>query len=57
MLLISGGIDSPVIAGHMIAKRGVQISAVHFYSYPYTSERARKSLWNSRAYWQATRAR
>ena len=39
MLLISGGIDSPV-AGHMIAKRGVRISAVHFYSYPYTSERA-----------------
>ena len=33
MLLISGGIDSPV-AGHMIAKRGVKISAVHFYSYP-----------------------
>ncbi|MPM55554.1 putative tRNA sulfurtransferase [bioreactor metagenome] len=43
MLLISGGIDSPV-AGHMIAKRGVQISAVHFYSYPYTSERAREKV-------------
>lgn len=43
MLLISGGIDSPV-AGHMIAKRGVAISAVHFYSYPYTSERARDKV-------------
>ena len=37
--LLSGGIDSPV-AGWMIAKRGVQISAVHFHSYPYTSDRA-----------------
>lgn len=43
MLLISGGIDSPV-AGYMIAKRGVQIDAVHFYSYPYTSERARDKV-------------
>ncbi|MCE5188127.1 MAG: tRNA 4-thiouridine(8) synthase ThiI [Eubacteriales bacterium] len=43
MLLISGGIDSPV-AGYMIAKRGVSISAVHFYSYPYTSERAREKV-------------
>ncbi len=43
MLLISGGIDSPV-AGHMIAKRGVRISAVHFYSYPYTSARARDKV-------------
>jgi thiamine biosynthesis protein ThiI len=43
MLLISGGIDSPV-AGHMIAKRGVRLSAVHFYSYPYTSERAREKV-------------
>ncbi len=43
MLLISGGIDSPV-AGYMIAKRGVRISAVHFYSYPYTSERARDKV-------------
>lgn len=39
MLLISGGIDSPV-AGYMIAKRGVSLAAVHFYSFPYTSERA-----------------
>ena len=38
-LLLSGGIDSPV-AGWMIAKRGVHISAVHFHSYPYTSDRA-----------------
>ena len=43
MLLISGGIDSPV-AGYMIAKRGVVIDAVHFYSYPYTSERARDKV-------------
>jgi thiamine biosynthesis protein ThiI len=43
LLLISGGIDSPV-AGHMIAKRGVRVSAVHFYSYPYTSERAREKV-------------
>ncbi|HHY52559.1 MAG TPA: tRNA 4-thiouridine(8) synthase ThiI [Clostridiales bacterium] len=39
MLLLSGGIDSPV-AGVMMAKRGLSISAVHFYSPPYTSERA-----------------
>ena len=39
MLLLSGGIDSPV-AGVMMAKRGLQISAVHFFSPPYTSERA-----------------
>lgn len=43
MLLISGGIDSPV-AGFMIAKRGVLLDAVHFYSYPYTSERARDKV-------------
>lgn len=43
MLLISGGIDSPV-AGHMTAKRGVKLSAVHYYSYPYTSERARDKV-------------
>ena len=39
LLLLSGGIDSPV-AGHMICKRGVKIEALHFESYPYTSERA-----------------
>jgi thiamine biosynthesis protein ThiI len=42
-LLISGGIDSPV-AGYMIAKRGVSLCAVHFYSYPYTSERAKDKV-------------
>ena len=40
MLLLSGGIDSPV-AGYMLAKRGVHISGVHYVSPPYTSERAR----------------
>ena len=40
LLLLSGGIDSPV-AGYMIAKRGVKLEAVHFESFPYTSERAR----------------
>ncbi|MBE6788329.1 MAG: tRNA 4-thiouridine(8) synthase ThiI [Ruminococcaceae bacterium] len=39
MLLISGGIDSPV-AGYMMAKRGLEITAIHFASPPYTSERA-----------------
>lgn len=39
LLLLSGGIDSPV-AGYMMAKRGVQISAIHFEAPPYTSERA-----------------
>lgn len=39
MLLISGGIDSPV-AGYMMGKRGLEISAIHFASPPYTSERA-----------------
>lgn len=40
MLMLSGGIDSPV-AGYMMAKRGVKISAIHYVSPPYTSERAR----------------
>lgn len=39
VLLLSGGIDSPV-AGYMMAKRGLALTAVHFHSYPYTSERA-----------------
>ena len=43
MLLLSGGIDSPV-AGHMMAKRGLELSAVHFYSYPYTSVEARDKV-------------
>ena len=42
-LLLSGGIDSPV-AGYMVAKRGVELCAVHFYSYPYTSERAKQKV-------------
>ena len=42
-LLLSGGIDSPV-AGYMVAKRGVALNAVHFHSYPYTSERARDKV-------------
>ncbi len=43
MLLISGGIDSPV-AGWMMAKRGLKLQAVHFISPPYTSERALKKV-------------
>ena len=43
LLLLSGGIDSPV-AGYMIGKRGVNLCAVHFYSYPYTSERAKEKV-------------
>ena len=43
MLLLSGGIDSPV-AGYMVAKRGVQIEAIHFEAPPYTSERARMKV-------------
>ena len=39
LLLLSGGIDSPV-AGFMMAKRGVEVDALHFESFPYTSERA-----------------
>ena len=41
LLLLSGGIDSPV-AGYLISKRGLKIEALHFHSYPYTSERAKK---------------
>ena len=43
MLLLSGGIDSPV-AGYMMAKRGVAIEAVHYHSFPYTSERAKQKV-------------
>ena len=43
MLLLSGGIDSPV-AGYMIAKRGVRLEAIHFFSYPYTSDRAKDKV-------------
>ncbi len=43
LLLLSGGIDSPV-AGYMIAKRGVRLDAVHFESFPYTSEQAKEKV-------------
>lgn len=43
LLLLSGGIDSPV-AGWLIAKRGVDLDAVHFHSYPFTSERAKEKV-------------
>ena len=42
-VLLSGGIDSPV-AGYMIAKRGVEIECIHFFSYPYTSELAKEKV-------------
>ena len=45
LLLLSGGIDSPV-AGFMMAKRGMDISGVHFHSYPFTSERAEEKVKN-----------
>ena len=43
MVLLSGGIDSPV-AAYMIGKRGVEIKAVHFFSYPYTSQLAKDKV-------------
>jgi len=43
VLLLSGGIDSPV-AGYQMMKRGVEITAVHFHSYPFTSERAKEKV-------------
>jgi len=43
MLLLSGGIDSPV-AGYVMAKRGLKISAIHFESPPYTSDRAKEKV-------------
>ena len=43
MVLLSGGIDSPV-AAYMIAKRGVEIEATHFFSYPYTSQLAKDKV-------------
>ncbi len=42
-LLLSGGIDSPV-AGWMIAKRGVALTAVHYHSFPFTSDRSREKV-------------
>lgn len=43
LLLVSGGIDSPV-AGYMIAKRGMNIECIHFHSYPYTNMQARDKV-------------
>ena len=43
MLLLSGGIDSPV-AGYMMSKRGLKLFAVHFHSFPYTSEQAKEKV-------------
>ena len=43
MLLLSGGIDSPV-AGYMVAKRGVSLEATYFHAPPYTSERAKQKV-------------
>ena len=43
LLLISGGIDSPV-AGHMIARRGMTVDCIHFHSYPYTNMQARDKV-------------
>ncbi|AEF85795.1 thiamine biosynthesis/tRNA modification protein ThiI [Treponema primitia ZAS-2] len=43
LLLLSGGIDSPV-AGYMMASRGMKIDAVYFHAYPYTSEEARQKV-------------
>jgi thiamine biosynthesis protein ThiI len=43
MLMLSGGIDSPV-AGYMMARRGVEIHAVYYHSHPYTSERAKDKV-------------
>ncbi|KNF09538.1 putative tRNA sulfurtransferase ThiI [Gottschalkia purinilytica] len=45
LLLLSGGIDSPV-AGFLMAKRGVELSAIHYHSYPFTSERAEEKVKN-----------
>ncbi|MGF7186565.1 thiamine biosynthesis protein ThiI [Desulfitispora alkaliphila] len=43
LLLLSGGIDSPV-AGYLTMKRGVQIEAIHFHSFPFTSDRAKEKV-------------
>lgn len=43
MLMLSGGIDSPV-AGYMMARRGVEVSCVYYHSHPYTSERAKEKV-------------
>jgi len=43
MLMLSGGIDSPV-AGYLMAKRGVEVNCVYYHSHPYTSERAKEKV-------------
>lgn len=43
MLMLSGGIDSPV-AGYLMARRGVELSCVYYHSHPYTSERAKEKV-------------
>ena len=43
VLMLSGGIDSPV-AGYLMARRGVKVSAVYYHSHPYTSERAKEKV-------------
>ena len=43
LLLLSGGLDSPV-AAYMMAKRGLRMTAIHFHSYPYTSEKAKQKV-------------
>lgn len=43
MLMLSGGIDSPV-AGYLMARRGVELNAVYYHSHPYTSERAKEKV-------------
>lgn len=43
LLLLSGGIDSPV-AGYLVGKRGLELEALHFHSYPYTSELAKDKV-------------
>lgn len=43
MLLLSGGIDSPV-AGYQALRKGLEIEAIHFHSYPFTSERAKQKV-------------
>jgi len=43
LLLLSGGIDSPV-AGHMMAKRGMEVDCLHFHSYPYTNMQAKEKV-------------
>lgn len=45
MLLLSGGIDSPV-AGWMMAKRGMEIEGIHFHSYPFTNDRAQEKVYD-----------